>query len=235
MHQQKNFDYFLGHDPAEHPLALQLGGSDVEMLGGTCFSRISSFESLEKDKIYHANTTTSMTLSMIAVAKMAENYGAFHEINLNVGCPSPKVSKRCFGARLMLQPELVRDICYEMMRRVTTTPITVKCRIGVDEFDSYAHFHAFVSTVASSGVKDIIVHARKAYLDGLKLSAHENRTIPPLNYAFVGRLKQDMPHLNIMLNGGVTSIQHAHALLHVGLISIRMMLMMMYDDDVDDV
>ncbi|OQS00172.1 tRNA-dihydrouridine synthase [Thraustotheca clavata] len=181
LHQQQNFDYFLGHDDIEHPLALQIGGSDVETLG--------------------------------TVAKLASNYANFHEINLNVGCPSPRVSSGCFGARLMLNPELVRDICYEMIRQVSSTPITVKCRIGVDENDSYEYFHNFVQTVASSGVKDFTVHARKCWLDGLKLSPHENRTIPKLNYSFAGRIKQDFPDLNIMLNGGVSSIEHAHQLL----------------------
>ncbi|EQC28587.1 hypothetical protein SDRG_13663 [Saprolegnia diclina VS20] len=151
--------------------------------------------------------------SLGTVARMAETYGNFHEINLNVGCPSPKVSSQCFGARLMLNPELVRDLCYEMIRQVASTPITVKCRIGVDDLDSYEHFHSFVSTVAASGVTDFTVHARKCWLDGLKLSPHENRTIPALNYSYVGRLKSDFPHLNIMLNGGVGSIQDAHALL----------------------
>ncbi|KAF0696011.1 Aste57867_13224 [Aphanomyces stellatus] len=182
MHQKHNLDYFLGHDSVEHPLALQLGGSDVTTLG--------------------------------IVAKMAEQYGNFHEINLNVGCPSPKVSKRCFGARLMLDPVLVRDICYDMRRQVSSTSITVKCRIGVDDFDSYEYLHKFVSTVMESGVDEFTVHARKAWLDGLKLSPHENRTVPPLNYPFVGRLKADFPTLKIMLNGGVASIQHAHDLLH---------------------
>ncbi|ETW01146.1 hypothetical protein H310_06752 [Aphanomyces invadans] len=147
------------------------------------------------------------------VAKMAESYGRFHEININVGCPSPKVSRGCFGARLMLNPSLVRDICYEMRRQVTSTPITVKCRLGVDDFDSYEYLHEFVSTVEKSGVTEFTVHARKCWLDGLRLSPHENRTVPPLNYDFVGRLKSDFPHLRIMLNGGVASIQHAHELL----------------------
>ncbi|KAH9091434.1 hypothetical protein Ae201684P_010980 [Aphanomyces euteiches] len=181
MHQKHNLDYFLGHDAAEYPLALQLGGNDPETLG--------------------------------EVAKMAAAYGNFHEINLNVGCPSPKVSKRCFGARLMLDPILVRDICYEMRRQVTSTPITVKCRLGVDDFDSYEYLHKFVTTVASSGVTEFTVHARKCWLDGLRLSPHENRTVPPLNYASVGRLKADFPDLKIMLNGGVASIQHAAELL----------------------
>ncbi|RQM25519.1 hypothetical protein B5M09_007306 [Aphanomyces astaci] len=147
----------------------------------------------------------------------------------------PKVSKNCFGARLMLDPAHVRDICHEMRRQVTSTPITVKCRLGVDDFDSYdprvnppfsteltnmvlgryEYLHEFVATVQTSGVTEFTVHARKCWLDGLRLSPHENRTVPALNYDFVGRLKADFPHLRIMLNGGVSSIQHAHELLQV--------------------
>ncbi|KAF1319873.1 Trna-dihydrouridine synthase, partial [Globisporangium splendens] len=183
MHQQKNLDYFLGHDSVEAPLALQLGGNNVEDLG--------------------------------AVAKLSNDYGGFCEINLNAGCPSSLVSSRCFGARLMLEPERVRDICSSMIRNVapsTNVPdITVKCRIGVDDHDSYEGLHHFITTVASSGVKHFIVHARKCILKGL--SPHENRTVPPLKYDFVYRLKADFPDLLFTLNGGVASIQHAKELL----------------------
>ncbi|RHY84867.1 hypothetical protein DYB26_016135, partial [Aphanomyces astaci] len=176
---------------------------------------------------------TLLYTEMVVDATVCDSYGSFHEININVGCPSPKVSKNCFGARLMLDPAHVRDICHEMRRQVTSTPITVKCRLGVDDFDSYdprvnppfsteltdmvlgryEYLHEFVATVQTSGVTEFTVHARKCWLDGLRLSPHENRTVPALNYDFVGRLKADFPHLRIMLNGGVSSIQHAHELL----------------------
>ncbi|RHY21777.1 hypothetical protein DYB25_007876 [Aphanomyces astaci] len=176
---------------------------------------------------------TLLYTEMVVDATVCDSYGSFHEININVGCPSPKVSKNCFGARLMLDPAHVRDICHEMRRQVTSTPITVKCRLGVDDFDSYdprvnppfsteltdmvlgryEYLHEFVATVQTSGVTEFTVHARKCWLDGLRLSPHENRTVPALNYDFVGRLKADFPHLRIMLNGGVSSIQHAHKLL----------------------
>lgn len=115
----------------------------------------------------------------------------------------------------MLDPERVRDICHSMMRSVephgSAPEITVKCRIGVDDHDSYEELHAFISTVASCGVNHFIVHARKCILKGL--SPHENRTVPPLKYDVVYRLKTDFPDLRFTLNGGVASIQHAKQLL----------------------
>ncbi|OWZ04169.1 TRNA-dihydrouridine synthase [Phytophthora megakarya] len=189
LHQKKNLNYFLGHDPAEAPLALQLGGNSVEDLG--------------------------------AAAHLSQSYGGFCEINLNTGCPSALVSSRCFGARLMLEPERVRDICNSMRRNVAlaaeenpeqpVAEVTVKCRIGVDDCDSYEELHHYVASVASAGVRHIIVHARKCLLKGL--STKDNRTIPPLRYEFVYRLKQDFPELSFTLNGGVQSIQHARELL----------------------
>lgn len=150
------------------------------------------------------------------VAQLCQQYGGFCEINLNTGCPSALVSSRCFGARLMLEPERVRDICDHMIQRTQreqadAPEITVKCRIGVDDHDSYEELHHFVKTVASAGVRHFIVHARKCLLKGL--SPHENRTVPPLKYNVVYRLKQDFPHLAITLNGGVHSIQQAKELL----------------------
>ncbi|KAI9917776.1 hypothetical protein PsorP6_013336 [Peronosclerospora sorghi] len=190
LHQQKHLDYFLGHDPVEAPLALQLGGNSIEDLG--------------------------------AAAKLSQLYGGFCEINLNSGCPSALVSRRCFGARLMLEPERVRDVCVSMRRNIavaaeqtrdthSAAEVTVKCRIGVDECDHYEQLHQYVASVASAGVRHIIVHARKCYLKGL--SPKENRTIPPLRYDVVYRLKQDFPDVMFTLNGGVKSIQHARALL----------------------
>lgn len=135
----------------------------------------------------------------------------FSAYNLNVGCPSPRVSQRCFGARLMLQPDLVREISYQMMRVSNGTPVTVKCRIGVDDMDSYDYLHKFIATVAMSGVSTFIVHARKCLLEGL--SPTQNRTIPPLKYDVIGRLTTDFPDLKFSLNGGVQDLQQAQDLL----------------------
>lgn len=150
-----------------------------------------------------------------AAAKLSSEYGGFCEINLNTGCPSSLVSSRCFGARLMLEPERVRDICASMQRAVApganAPEVTVKCRIGVDDHDSYEELHHFITTVASCGVRHFIVHARKCLLKGL--SPHENRTVPPLRYDVVYRLKTDFPDLRFTLNGGVASIQQAKELL----------------------
>lgn len=151
----------------------------------------------------------------LAAAKLSNDFGGFCEINLNAGCPSSLVSSRCFGARLMLEPERVRDICHSILQNVgpdsNAPEITVKCRIGVDNHDSYEELHHFITTVASCGVKHFIVHARKCLLKGL--SPHENRTVPPLKYDFVYRLKTDFPDLFFTLNGGVASIQQAKQLL----------------------
>ncbi len=159
----------LGFSAAEHPLALQLGGSDPAELA----------EATE-----------------IAVAR------GYDEVNLNVGCPSDRVQRGRFGACLMLEPGLVSE-CVAAMRRGVTVPITVKCRLGVDECDSYEYFSAFVRAVADAGVRVFAVHARKAWLSGL--SPKENREIPELRYDWVYRLKDENPELTVLLNGGVSS------------------------------
>jgi tRNA-dihydrouridine synthase A len=168
IHGDRN--YLLAFDPAEHPVALQLGGSDPSMLA--------------------------------QCAKMGEDKG-YDEINLNVGCPSPRVSSGRFGACLMLEPKLVAD-CVVAMQSAVTIPVTVKCRIGIDNNDSYSELHAFVKLIASAGCKTFIIHARKAWLSGL--SPKENREIPPLCYDVVKQVKQDFPELTIILNGGLKSI-----------------------------
>jgi tRNA-dihydrouridine synthase A len=127
----------------------------------------------------------------------------YDEINLNVGCPSDRVQVGRFGACLMLEPELVRD-CVAAMRAAVSIPVTVKHRIGVDDRDSYDDLCRFVSIVAESGCTVFTVHARKAWLSGL--SPKQNREIPPLSYETVYRLKRDFPHLTIVLNGGVRSL-----------------------------
>ena len=162
-------DYLLAYTEEEHPLALQLGGSDPEELA---------------------------RCTRIAQAR------GYDEINLNVGCPSDRVQRGRFGACLMLEPELVRD-CIAAMLEVADVPITVKCRLGVDEHESYACFSDFLHAVAESGCDVFIIHARKAWLSGL--SPRENREIPPLRYDWVYRIKQEQPKWTIVLNGGVNS------------------------------
>ena len=160
----------LCYDPAEHPLALQLGGSDPAEL--TECSRIAAD-------------------------------AGFDEINLNVGCPSDRVRSGSFGACLMAKPGLVAD-CVASMKAAVDVPVTVKCRIGIDDMESYESFDRFIRTVANAGCDTFIVHARKAWLQGL--SPKQNREVPPLRYGFVYRLKRDHPKLSVVLNGGVSSM-----------------------------
>lgn len=170
----------LGFDPAEQPLALQVGGSDPK--------------------------------AMAIAAKIAEEFG-YLEVNINVGCPSDRVKSGRFGACLMADPDLVARCVSEMRARVDI-PITVKTRIGIDDKDQYQDLLHFVDTVHTGGCSTFIVHARKAWLSGL--SPKENREIPPLHYDRVHRLKQDRPHLRIIINGGLTSLDQCEAqLLHV--------------------
>lgn len=163
-------DYLIGFDPAEQPVAIQLGGSD------------------------HADLSKA--------ARIAEGYG-YSEINLNVGCPSDRVQSGRFGACLMREPDLVAD-CVKAMQDVVSVPVTVKCRIGVDDQEPEQALFAFVETVAAAGVTSFTVHARKAWLKGL--SPKENRTIPPLDYPLVHRLKRERPELEIILNGGLETL-----------------------------
>ncbi|MCG8018124.1 MAG: tRNA dihydrouridine(20/20a) synthase DusA [Candidatus Thiodiazotropha sp. 'RUGA'] len=162
---------FLDFDPSEHPVALQLGGSEPEALA--------------------------------QCAKLGEQWG-YNEINLNVGCPSDRVQSGRFGACLMLTPELVAD-CVKAMRDQVTIDVTVKHRIGVDDQDSYQALCDFVGKVSEAGCETFIVHARKAWLQGL--SPKENREIPPLHYETVHQLKRDFPDLQIIINGGITTLE----------------------------
>jgi tRNA-dihydrouridine synthase A len=165
----------LGFDPAEHPVALQLGGSDPDEL-----------------------------------ARAAEAGAAFgyDEINLNCGCPSDRVQSGRFGACLMAEPVLVGQ-CIAAMRNAAgdAVPVTVKCRIGIDDQDSEADLSRFVDMVAGAGCRIFIVHARKAWLKGL--SPKENRDVPPLDYERVYRLKAAFPELTIAINGGIGTIEEA--------------------------
>ena len=142
-------------------------------------------------------------------AKMVEDVG-YDEVNLNVGCPSDRVQNGRFGACLMAEPELVAD-CVTAMQNVVRIPITVKCRIGIDEQDSYEELVQFISTVANAGCKTFIVHARKAWLSGL--SPKQNREIPPLRYDVVYQIKRDFSNLNIVINGGITTLEQAKTML----------------------
>jgi tRNA-dihydrouridine synthase A len=138
-------------------------------------------------------------------AKTAQDWG-YTEVNLNVGCPSDRVQSGRFGACLMAEPALVGD-CVSAMRNASRLPVTVKTRIGIDDLDSYEHLHGFISTVAAAGCGVFIIHARKAWLQGL--SPRENREIPPLHYETVYRLKRDFPSLAIVLNGGISTLDDA--------------------------
>ena len=165
----------LGYDPVEHPVALQLGGSDPADLA--------------------------------QAAKIGADLG-YDETNLNVGCPSDRVQSGRFGACLMREPQLVAD-CMAAMAAVVSVPVTVKCRIGVDDQDPQQSLPAMVEACAAAGVGTFIVHARKAWLSGL--SPKENRDVPPLDYPLVWALKAAHPDLTIVINGGIATIDDALA------------------------
>jgi tRNA-dihydrouridine synthase A len=163
----------LGFDPSEHPVALQLGGSDPADLA--------------------------------TAAKIGEDFG-YDEINLNVGCPSDRVKDGRFGACLMAEPALVAD-GVAAMKRAVKIPVTVKCRIGIDDQDPEVALDVLARSVVAAGADALVVHARKAWLNGL--SPKENRDIPPLDYDRVYRLKVAMPDVPIIINGGIGSVAEA--------------------------
>lgn len=150
--------------------------------------------------------------NLAKASRVVARYG-YDEINLNCGCPSDRVAgSGCFGAALMLQPERVARCCAAMSEAVEDTPVTVKCRLGVDDVDTYEALHRFVKIVSTqSPVRHFVVHARKCLLKGL--NPHQNRTIPPLRYHWVWALKRDFPHLDVSLNGGVLTLEEVTALL----------------------
>ena len=135
-------------------------------------------------------------------ARLGEQWG-YDEINLNCGCPSPRVQRGAFGACLMLEPQLVAD-CVKAMQDVVSVPVTVKCRIGVDDTEDYAFLRHFTETLIAAGCETLIVHARKAWLKGL--SPKQNREIPPLRYELVHQLKAEFPELTVVTNGGLRSL-----------------------------
>ena len=163
----------LGFEAIEHPVALQLGGSDPARLA--------------------------------EASRIAADFG-YDEINLNVGCPSDRVQSGRFGACLMREPALVAD-CVAAMRAAVSVPVTVKCRIGVDDQDPEQSLRTLIDACAAAGVSIFAVHARKAWLDGL--SPKENRDIPPLDYPLVYRVKQERPSLTILVNGGIETLEQA--------------------------
>ena len=165
----------LGFDRVEHPVALQLGGSEPDQLA--------------------------------EAARIGEAFG-YDEINLNVGCPSDRVQSGRFGACLMREPALVAD-CMSAIREAVSVPATVKCRIGVDDQDPEVSLFETVDACAAVGIGVFIVHARKAWLQGL--SPKENRDVPPLDYGLVRRLKRERPQLSVTINGGIASLDEAEA------------------------
>lgn len=150
-------------------------------------------------------------------AYICESYGAFEEINLNCGCPSNKALKAGFGAELMLEPELVRQLVDSMKRRVTHTDVTVKCRIGVTDRESYKHLTEFVAAVKSGGVNHMIIHARNCVLKGL--SPAQNRSVPPLHPEVVHQLVHDFPDMTFALNGGICDFDTAR--MHLGMMDVN--------------
>ncbi len=163
-------DRHLRYNDAEHPVALQLGGSDPGDLARAC--------------------------------EIANEY-AYDEINLNCGCPSDRVQNGAFGACLMATPDIVAN-CVKSMISASDAPVTVKNRIGIDDQEDYPSLKRFTETVAEAGCKTFIVHARKAWLKGL--SPKENREVPPLKYELVYQLKQEFPELEILINGGIKTL-----------------------------
>ncbi len=171
----------LDFSAAEHPVALQLGGSDPAELA--------------------------------QATRIARDW-RYDEVNLNVGCPSDRVQSGCFGAVLMLRPGLVAD-CVKAMQDQAEVPVTVKCRIGVDDQEPAKVLPPFLETMAGAGVTHVIIHARKAWLQGL--SPKENREIPPLDYPLVLEMKRQFPQMTLCLNGGVTSLDQVRGFLEAGL------------------
>tara|TARA_Y200000002_G_scaffold323446_1_gene284639 strand:- start:1706 stop:2665 length:960 start_codon:yes stop_codon:yes gene_type:complete len=165
--------YQFDFNKEEHPVAVQLGGSNPNHLS--------------------------------ECSKIAEDYG-YDEVNLNVGCPSERVQKGKFGACLMLEPNLVAE-CVTKMSQAVSIPITVKCRLGIDNNNEYEFLENFINIVKVTGIKTFVIHARNGILKGL--SPRQNRNIPPLKYDYVYRLKRDNPDLNIIINGGIKNLDES--------------------------
>ena len=173
IHGDRN--YLIGFNPAEHPIALQIGGSEP--------------------------------LALAQAAKIGEDFG-YDEININIGCPSDRVQSGRFGACLMAEPDLVAQ-CYSAMSKAVDIPVTVKCRLGIDDQNLNQTLPEFIEKVSSAGCEHFIIHARKAWLKGL--SPKENRDVPPLNYDLVKAMKAAYPALEIVLNGGLKTLAAAQS------------------------
>ena len=173
IHGDRN--YLIGFNPAEHPIALQIGGSEP--------------------------------LALAQAAKIGEDFG-YDEININIGCPSDRVQSGRFGACLMAEPDLVAQ-CYTAMSEAVDIPVTVKCRLGIDDQNLNETLPEFIEKVSSAGCEHFIIHARKAWLKGL--SPKENRDVPPLNYDLVKAMKAAYPALEIVLNGGLKTLAAAQS------------------------
>ncbi|WP_373017214.1 tRNA dihydrouridine(20/20a) synthase DusA [Thiomicrorhabdus sp.] len=167
-----NLPRFLGHNPEEAPVVLQLGGSDAKDLA-TC-------------------------------ARLGEEWG-YSEINLNVGCPSDRVQNNMIGACLMGHPHIVAEAVSSMKSAVKEVPVTVKCRIGIDDQEDFESLQSFIASLVEADVDGVIIHARKAWLQGL--SPKENREIPPLHYDWVHRIKSEFPQLEVAINGGIKTLE----------------------------
>jgi len=168
-------DFLIAYNPEEHPVALQIGGSDP--------------------------------VKLAKASKVGEKFG-YDEVNINIGCPSDRVQSGRFGACLMSEPDLVAE-CYSAMAEAVDVPVTVKCRLGIDDQDLDKTLPEFIEKVSAAGCTHFIIHARKAWLKGL--SPKENRDVPPLDYALVHAMKSRYPHLEIVLNGGIKAIAEAKA------------------------
>ncbi len=168
-------DYLIGFNPEEHPVALQIGGSEADKLA--------------------------------LASKIGEDFG-YDEININIGCPSDRVQSGRFGACLMAEPDLVAA-CFSAMAEAVTIPVTVKCRLGIDDQNLDETLPEFIEKVSAAGCTHFIIHARKAWLKGL--SPKENRDVPPLDYALVHKIKAQYPNLEIVLNGGLKTLEEARA------------------------
>ena len=168
-------DYLMSYNPEEHPVALQIGGSDP--------------------------------VKLAKASKVGEQFG-YDEININIGCPSDRVQSGRFGACLMAEPDLVAE-CYDAMANAVEVPVTVKCRLGIDDQNLDETLPEFIEKVSAAGATHFIIHARKAWLKGL--SPKENRDVPPLDYGLVHAMKARYPHLEIVLNGGVKTLEEAQA------------------------
>ena len=168
-------DFLIAYNPEEHPVALQIGGSDPAKLA--------------------------------AASKIGEGFG-YDEININIGCPSDRVQSGRFGACLMAEPDVVAA-CYSAMAEAVDVPVTVKCRLGIDDQNLDETLPDFIEKVSAAGASHFIIHARKAWLKGL--SPKENRDVPPLDYGLVHAMKARYPHLDIVLNGGIKTMAEAKA------------------------